>query len=201
MTTSHWATAYKKTFEYIRSDEHEFQNYLYVNYGVFSKHTTAVQEEKLFIKIRKGQKKPNKYFGLLLKESQAMFPCYARAATIPFKVKTYNYPYADSFWIYPVTYSWMLIRYHENRFTLVDWIDFQLQNDNLVSLDLFNEFVSRSITDMTHVQNELYKNKEYLAENPRLVNYFRFSVIQYWNELDTGVGLINVFLSECNLNT
>lgn len=163
MTISHWATACNKTLEYIRNNEPGFQNYLYVNYAAFSKLTTVIREERLLLHKKTGRPKS-------LTELQPMFPCYARAATIPILYQDYNYPYADSFLIYPVFSTWMLIWHTESQFFLVDWINFQLDNNNLIDLQLFYEPVPISITNLTKIQNELYNNRKYLAENPRLVN-------------------------------
>lgn len=164
MTIRHWATACKLILDFVKHTEPEFKYYLYVNYPEFVTTEAQVQERSLWIYEEESQNYT------MISILQRMFPCSARAATIP-SVLEYDYPYTMVFWIYPVLSSWMLIQYKKVAYILVEWINIDLHNQPIVSPQLFSQPLPKStINDPPDALNELmYNNAKYLIKNPKLV--------------------------------
>lgn len=168
----HWATACRNTFVYIRNNEPEYKYSLYVNYFEFSTSEVQVQECLLSIYEPKNQKYT------MTSILQRMFPCFAREAAISSLTTLSDYAHAKEFWIYPVNSLWMLIQYKENMFVLVDWLEFELNNNDLISADLFAlQSPIKTIDFPIGLLNKIiYSNVNYYdAQNYRLVICFIFN--------------------------
>lgn len=128
MEIRHWATACKNLFEHVRKTNIEFQYVLYVNYPAFATPEAKIEEKNIWLykRIRSDYE--------MVSEPQRMFPCFAREAT----QALYDIMYAKVFWIYPVKSSCMLFLEYQERFYLVDWMNFTLDGIQLVSSDLLH---------------------------------------------------------------